>query len=421
MPHFSPELGSSTSCVWSQDGAKICVHPPRLSKHHWEGMCALIRQSTTLKCINICRKFDDARTAYDYLSMLFDANEQYECPLESIHFPPKDLLRRRHVQIVLRFLESRPTTHWSLNLESTNLGDGCIGLIIDAMNDGVLIKSLKLSGSGQSIDDDDFERLLTATNSQYLSELVVRESKVTAQGYDALASFLRRASTTIESLDVRNSAMYVECAQMLLGSIPTNSTLKLFRLGKLYNRPLPNDSYNATVQKLENLVCNQSSFNALLHSNHTLHSIGYNTSELKSQNANLRVALDINERKGCSINKKCRSKLRALYFRGEFDVHPFIGIDIELMPLVLELVTMSDECIVDKKEGRLKKGTYVRASNGHLGSIYRLIRNCHLPELFSFPSPESKMEQLEAKIASLEAQLASLTLPSNKRLKPSDT
>merc|ERR1712194_177867 len=99
---------------------------------------------------------------------------------------------------------------------------------------------------------------------------------------------------------------------------------------------------------------------------------------------------------------------RAFYFHKEFDIRPFVRMIVALMPNVLELLTMSEECIAETKEGRAKKGTYVTARNGHLGCIYRLVRNCHLPELFSFPSQEEQLERLRAKNAALETTIGSL-------------
>ena len=132
--------------------------------------------------------------------------------------------------------------------------------------------------------------------------------------------------------------------------------------------------------------------------------------------------MEINERQNCSVIERCRSKLRAFYFQGEFDIQPFIDMDIELMPNILELVTMSEECLVQEKKGRLRKGAYVSARNGHLGSIYRIVRNCHIPELISFPSLEDQVQQLKdenaglkEKMKKLEQDILSLKLQ-NKRL-----
>jgi hypothetical protein len=86
---------------------------------------------------------------------------------------------------------------------------------------------------------------------------------------------------------------------------------------------------------------------------------------------------------------------------------PFAELDANLMPSLLELVTMSDESC---ESGRLEAGTVVLAQNGCLRGIYRLVRNYwNLQELFSYTSPEAKIKQLEE-----EKQLA---FEENARLK----
>ena len=53
---------------------------------------------------------------------------------------------------------------------------------------------------------------------------------------------------------------------------------------------------------------------------------------------------------------------------------------------------------------------YAAVMEGDLGNIYHLVRNCHLPELFSFPSPESRIRcEYEGRISSLEEEIARLT------------
>ena len=69
--------------------------------------------------------------------------------------------------------------------------------------------------------------------------------------------------------------------------------------------------------------------------------------------------------------------------------------DIRLMTNVLELVTVSEERIVEEENGRFEKGAYASACNGNIGCIHRLIRNCHLLELFSFPSHQTQMHHLK--------------------------
>jgi len=335
----------------------------------------------------------------------FDVNQHY-CPLESLttrhSIPfggfPTDILYRKQFETILPFLRS------SAKPCKLSLDSGCISLLIRALDTGVCIGSLNICGP--RIHDDDIERLLSAENSQCLLELEFDPSRLSQRGYESLAMFLGRESTTIQRLDFGSSLPDVGCAQLLLRLIPSSSTLRHIEIGALYQRG-DDDSCNRAVQILTDLICDRSSLVALVGSNHQLKHIGRDRARMM-RSSTLREALEINERRGCSVNIKCRSKLRAFYFQGEFDIQPFVNMDVVLMPNVLELVTMSEERIVEKKEGRAETGTYVTARNGHLGGIYRLVRNCHVPELFDFPSERLQMERLRAKNEELETTIGSL-------------
>jgi len=175
----------------------------------------------------------------------------------------------------------------------------------------------------------------------------------------------------------------------------------------------------ALATRMETMLCNPSSFDEFINqSNHTISTLsGGLNGQLKDLNANVKEALTTNLRSDLTPNQKCRRKLRYIYFTDDFDVTPFIELDTVYIPEVLELVTMSEERC-EKREGRNDKGTYVLARNGHVGSIYRLIR--HIPELFSFASPMQtlivKNEELESRVATLELELEQFRL-SNKRCK----
>ena len=396
-----------------------------LSRENWDVLCEFIRRSNTLKCIEFEHIGGDARTTYEYLSSLFDMRQHFCCPLESIKFSLHDnwrneILRRRHLGIVMDFLKTRPNTLWTLDLVETKVGDGCVRVIVDAMNAGVRIGVLKLPG--ESISDDEAESLLNANNSKHLQKLDFYGNKMSIRGIQTFATFLKKESTIIEELDIRSKEITsnIKCNQMLLGSV--NSKMRYIKLGSLFQKGYDNDSQQAAMKIVEDLVCNTSDFNTLCLSNHQIYDLGYSTSSLEEESPNIKVALDINK-KNCSVNQRCRSKLRALYFQGNFDMKPFIDLDIQLIPNLLELATMTDVCIHKEQEqqGRFKRGVYVASRNGHLGSIFLLVRNCHcLPELFSFPPQEIQMRKLKeendalkvelARMKQLEEELASLRL-----------
>ena len=402
---------------------------PALSKENWGKACAFIHQSTSLKSITFCKIGSDDRNTYNYLASVFSTSEHNICPslcAIEIALPRKELFRRRHLGIVIDFMKTHPNTVWTLDLGDTTLGDGCIGVITNAMNSGLRLRSLKLRG--EFVGDNDVESLLSTNSAKYLQELDVSSNEMTRAGFEVLTSFLGQDSTSIEKLDARSQVTSdIEYSRLLLEAISTNnnSPMQSVCLRKLCNQERNNDDLKPIVAMLKNMICKPPDIKSLCKSNHQLYNIGYSTPYLKTHSKVIRMALDINERQ-VSVNQKHRMKIRAFYFtQADFDIKPFLDMDVELMPNVLELVTMSKECITDEQEGRLKRDNYVSARNGHLGGIYRLVRNCHVPELFNFQSQQAIMEQQETRISELEKRVEQLTLqltnsnhsesPNNKR------
>ena len=97
-------------------------------------------------------------------------------------------------------------------------------------------------------------------------------------------------------------------------------------------------------------------------------------------------------------------------------MQPFIDMDVVLMPYVLAIVTRTEARVQDEKKKKVRDQDekVYPLCRGNLNGIYHLVRSCHLPELFSFPSPETKMRELEARIAALERETTSLTLENNE-------
>ena len=97
-------------------------------------------------------------------------------------------------------------------------------------------------------------------------------------------------------------------------------------------------------------------------------------------------------------------------------MQPFIDMDVVLMPYVLAIVTRTEARVQDEKKKKVRDQDekVYPLCRGNLNGIYHLVWSCHLPELFSFPSPESKMQELEARIVALERETTSLTLENNE-------
>ena len=153
----------------------------------------------------------------------------------------------------------------------------------------------------------------------------------------------------------------------------------------------------AKSRMVKNVVCNTDSFEDLCESNHQLIWVGGHTYDMLKSDPMLKKAIVINNQSahGASITSRIRSKLRAFYFQGQFDVQLFIDIGVVFMPFILELVTRTERvCIMDDNNGgdefsEVAGGKCKTVAKGDLGSVYHLIRNCHLPGLLCFPSFES--------------------------------
>jgi hypothetical protein len=182
----------------------------------------------------------------------------------------------------------------------------------------------------------------------------------------------------------------------------------------------------AVVPDIQSLVCNTTNFESLCESNHRLHNFGLALHlGLAGSYTNLEKALDINARHHLSIAKRLRSKLRAFYFKGEFDVQPFATMDVKLMPYVLELVTkiegyFPEEDNDDGESNTENEKILYEACTKKINDIYRLVRNCHVPELFSFPSPESTMREHQSIVRELEAKIAALEVTNRQLMRENE-
>ena len=93
-------------------------------------------------------------------------------------------------------------------------------------------------------------------------------------------------------------------------------------------------------------------------------------------------------------------------------MQPFIGMDVVLMPNVLQLVTKTEVFVKRKMsdlyESDLGYDEYYEVPSDNIDSIYRLAKSCHPPEMVSFLSLEAKARLLEAENASQNAKILPL-------------
>lgn len=398
-------------------------------KENWQKMGNAISQTATFKRLDL----SDCELAEDAIPTLFGVERVYCCPINHLDLSENIKVGAAGVGAMLPFMKSRSSLKY-INLRNTNLGVEGARLLSEAL-DHVRVEYLDLSMN--NIGNEGMTYLLSATNCANLVELVIRRTELGRPGFEAIAQFLGRDDTAIKKLSC--SCNNGEYAKLVVDSISNKSQLEDILLGRSSSNFFANtagsmdselwsdhsngnsdysshdDSEGGSddgcplypmmlaIQNLRKLICDTSSVESICQSNHQLKRIGGNMRKISQIDPTLGKALDINNesKNGVSIARRTRMKLRSFYFKGAYDVQPFIDMDIELMPYVLELLTRTEMFVETARK-------YYVVDSDNLDGIYHLIRNCHLPELFSFPSPHSQIKQLGEKNAALETDNSSL-------------
>eukprot|EP00956_Cyclotella_meneghiniana_P029373 scaffold70865_cov27-Cyclotella_meneghiniana.AAC.2 len=156
---------------------------------------------------------------------------------------------------------------------------------------------------------------------------------------------------------------------IVLDGLASNTTLKT-----LY---LPNIGLERS--QFERLLCNASSIDGIHNSNHTLELVLVNFSDWNPDSDSMSVQqiqhffspflkefLELN--KDTNKEKVIRTKIARYYFRGEFDIAPFLEMDLNLLPKVMAMI----------------RGRAIRQRD----AIYRLLKS--IPDLCRFPSDVSR-------------------------------
>ena len=348
-------------------------------------MAAGMSESTLLSSVNLSQ----CKLCPEAVADLFGGSFSDDGQLEYLNLSGVQLTHS--MGVIGSFLSHRSSLA-ELNLDSTSLGNESINLLANALNqirvDELYLDDNRLGNNGLAI-------ILGSGNSKHLQKLWLGDNRIGDPGYSSIAKFLENKLTLMNTLCLKgNNTLGRTARAEMICALANNSRVEYISL------PHQAASTSKSAKQFRSLVCNTVNFSALCHSNHRLWSFGADpTRALNDLSPSLRRCLDINSRI-VPINAKIRSKLQQFYFQGEFDVlSPFINMDAKLMPSILELATMSEELCGGRRIGRFDKSTPVLAQNGHLGGIYRLVRNYwNLQELFSFTSPYVKIQELESEI-----------------------
>ena len=330
-------------------------------------------------------------------------DRRYNCPSLELVDLHGNKFGSAGISAILPFLKSLSNLK-RLDLSNTNLDVNGARLLSDAL-DVVSTEVLSLSGDG--IGDEDVDCILQARNSFKLEELNILGNRFGLDGIEAISRFLSRDDTALREFNT--SYAEADHAKVLVDSISSRSKLEeLFFNQYSHGRDggrRQRQGHTCTEPNFLRLICNTSSFEAMCQSNHQLFVAG--TRALSDPILGEALGINNRARKGVSVRNRLRSKLRKYYLKGSlFDVQPFADMDVLLMPYALELITKKELPV--EIDYRVMRWDEVASDN--LDGIYRIVRNCHLPELLSFPS------WLQSVNAALRAENVSLK-GDNERLR----
>ena len=155
-----------------------------------------------------------------------------------------------------------------------------------------------------------------------------------------------------------------ENLSIILDGLTSNTTLK--KLDFEHTESLPCFSDRVARSQFERLLCNASSIEGIHNSNHTLEALQVlpDLSVFNSIQAFfsplIRDCMELN--KNTNKDTVIRTKIARYYFRGEFDISPFVNMGVKLLPNLMGMI----------------EGDAISPRD----AIYRLLRG--IPDLFTF-------------------------------------
>ena len=355
----------------------------------WQVIGNNINTDSTLLCISLqCYKVlsDEA-----ILQNIFNTNTPTVCPIQSICLQSCNI-RPGGIGIFLPWLNAVSHTLTVLRLDSNRLGD--IGAT--TLSELLQTTSLEhLSLRHNDIGDRGVESLLDKRYSSRLQVFDIGGNRaLTETGVIAIKNYLcNETSLKVLHISVTSDDNIVK---RLIRSLPNVSSLTKLCLDYPGLEKYSTE-YDNKLQVLEgallNLVCDTSSLDSLVKSNHTITKVKL-WGRVVNKNCN---ALAINNRDISEV-MKMREKIVKYFMVGSFDLQPFLDLDVELMPNVIEMVGMKNEEFESVTNGSKQ---WFNVSSGNLNEVYRLVRFAHMPEMISFISPEKKITLLEEKVKQL--------------------
>ena len=205
---------------------------------------------------------------------------------------------------------------------------------------------------------------------------------------EAMASFLSSKKCTLIKLHLIGNPINDAGCRIIAESLRNNRRLREIRI-KESNRSSANitgQAYAAFVR----VVCDTSSIESTLTSNHTLADVSCN---YISKPPELRAILDMNR----GFDKRTVAKLKVLryHFKGNFNMSAIAGLNTKALPYLLAWFNRLRSRIAYYHQDKRRWCNSV---------LYRIIR--HNPGLCSYPSPEKLIRlKAENQVATLSCEL----------------
>mmetsp|Transcript_19236 Transcript_19236/g.40199 ORF Transcript_19236/g.40199 Transcript_19236/m.40199 type:complete len:496 (-) Transcript_19236:234-1721(-) len=367
--------------------------------------------------ISHCKKLQELSLKYipggmneEVVASLFQAEGPYDFPLKMLSLQ-ENRLGPRGIAALLPFLKSRGEVY-NLDLSNSTLGDEGALLIAEALDTG-RVRILSLSSNGVTVKG--LSRILASQHARHLERVGLQGNCLGRAEIDAIAQFLRRDDTSLEFLCFGDTDMDVQnrfdadWVDILVESLRSNTSMKEFHLdADLFEQRVDRNETNQSIfdrvsSAITSLVCDVSSLDALIKSNHVLQDMSWPPVYYYTLNPLpiVKHALDINAREHLPTIQKIRLKLASMYFRDEIDLHPLTSMNATCIPRVLELASTSERCsfVIDEDTNL---GEYTIEEEYNLNGVYQIVRNWNVHDLFSYPSRhQSRIRKLEADVAAL--------------------
>ena len=310
------------------------------------------------------------------------------------------ILSEEGMQVLSSYLNHENCRVSELNLQSMDMDNTKLRRLLPMLQNSTKLTCLNLNNNYLYVQDSPLDELHLVTN---LEELYLGWNSLGIRGCEALANLLGNKDTKLRKLGLLANRLNNESCRILADGLKGNTTLKEMSL--LSNNGINFRGWKSFLQ----VVCDESSIENTCLSNHTLYNLGIVNDQrvlrgsLSNVTSRLHAMLKINANHDYTPHKKAQKKVAEMFFTDEYNLEPFLDIDVQITPRLLEWI--GRECGIH--------------------AFHRFIRNWDVAILFGFPSRvkllECENERLQSKVASLEVEISAMKEMIEKLMKENDS